>query len=194
MVEQSGTVPTSQPRYATTGRRTRLPIYLAVVQVVLAYEWLVSGVDKLLVAHFTAHERTTLHQGIRGNPYAWYAWATQHILLPYRSVLVAVVPFAETIIGVLLLFGAVLWFLRPRARLTDYAAWAATIALIAAAFLELNYFFQGGTPLPWIDPGSAYMPGVDIDIILPVISLVLAAANIDALRGASRRIKAAQPS
>lgn len=190
MVEQTGAAPVSQPRYTATGRKTRLPIYLAVVQIVLAYEWVVSGTDKLLVAHFTAHERTALHQSIRGSPYPWYAWATQHILLPYRSVFVAFVPYAEVIIGILLLLGAALWVLGPQARFTGYAAWAASIALIASAFLDLNYFFQGGTPLPWINPGSAYTPGVDIDIVLPVISLVLAAANVDALRGASGRIKA----
>ncbi len=190
MVEQTRVFPQLRPHGTGNERRTRLPIYLAVVQIVLAYEWLVSGIDKLVVAHFTVHEQTALHQSIRGNPYPWYAWVIQHILLPYRSLLVALVPFAEAIIGILLLLGAILWVLTPRHRITEYAAWTASVALVAAAFLELNYFFQGGTPLPWIDPRNAYTPGVDIDIVLPLISLVLAAANVDALRGASKWIKA----
>ena len=58
-----------------------------------------------------------------------------------------------------------------------YLAWAQNGALLASAFLSLNYFFQGGTNVPWINPNGAFTQGVDITILIPLISITLFAAH-----------------
>ncbi len=67
--------------------------------------------------------------------------------------------------GITLLVSAVLWIWRPLSRLTVYAGRGACLARASAAFLCLNFFFQGGSPLPWINPAHAFNEGVDIDIL-----------------------------
>jgi uncharacterized membrane protein YphA (DoxX/SURF4 family) len=48
--------------------RIGLPTGLCLVQLVLAYEWLVSGINKLLNPNFTVQLASTLRQNMQGNP------------------------------------------------------------------------------------------------------------------------------
>jgi hypothetical protein len=52
--------------------------------------------------------------------------------------------------------------------------------------LSLNYFFQGNCPLPWVDPRNSLGPGVNINILVAVISLVLLAPNVRLLQRSRR--------
>ncbi|MBV9279823.1 MAG: hypothetical protein JOZ41_07060 [Chloroflexi bacterium] len=164
-----------------TARAAGLPAWLCAVQLILAYEWLISGLNKILNPHFDAQLPAVLRQSIANNPYGWYTTLLQRIVLPHHALFAPLARLGETSVGLTLLVGAALWLWRPRSRATIYAGWAACLALLGAAFLALNYFFQGGTPLPWINPGNAYNPGVDIDILIPLLCLVLVIANVRAL-------------
>ncbi len=52
--------------------------------------------------------------------------------------------------------------------------------------MSLTYFFEGATALPWITTTLAYSPSVDIDILVPLLSLILLVANVHALRRRER--------
>ncbi len=67
----------STPRTAATGI-IRMPIWLCVVQIVLAYEWIISGLNKLLAPSFEAGLPQQIKQGVKGNPYQWYATFSQY--------------------------------------------------------------------------------------------------------------------
>jgi hypothetical protein len=49
----------------------RMPIWLRLVQAILAYEWLVSGINKALNSHFDANLVQLLSQSTQGGSYAW---------------------------------------------------------------------------------------------------------------------------
>jgi hypothetical protein len=46
--------------------------------------------------------------------------------------------------------------------------------------ISLNYFLQGGSPLPWINPSNAFSEGVDIDILIPLLSATLLVVKLRA--------------
>lgn len=180
---------TSRTGTRTTAQAAALPFGLAVVQLILAYEWLISGLDKLFNPRFAAQLPSTLRDSLNGNPYTWYTAILRTLVLPHAGLFAPPVEAGETAIGITLLASAALWLWKPHARVTMYAGLAACCALPAAALLSLNYFFQGGTPLPWINPSGAFDAGVDLDILIPLISLVLLAANIQVLRAVRAHLR-----
>jgi len=171
-------------------RRIGLPIGLCIVQLILAYEWLVSGINKLVNPNFPVQLASTLRQGMDGNPYGWYGTFLRQVVLPHASTFGVLTELGEIAIGATLLTGAVLWIWRPHSSITVLASRAASLALAGAAFLSLNYFFQGGSPLPWVNAGNAFNEGIDIDILIPLLAVTLLVANLRATRFAAVRAPA----
>ena len=167
--------------FSLAGKPGRLPGWLIVMQLALAYQWLVSGINKLLDSRFSTQLVPVLQGSTRGNPYSWYASFLRLIVLPNHAFFALAVQVMEPAIGLALLLGAGLWLVRPRGLLTLYGGLAASAALIGSIGLSLNYFFQGGTYLPWVNAGNALNPGVDIDIMSSAVSAVLLGANLSAL-------------
>jgi thiosulfate dehydrogenase [quinone] large subunit len=159
----------------------RLPLWLCVVQAILAYEWLVSGLDKLLDHGFSGQLSALLSQGTQGNAGSLYGAVIAHLVLPNHTLFALLTPWTETSIGSIMLLCAVLWTVYPRARITDLVAGATCLALLGAATLDLNYYLLGGGGLPWINPANATQPGVNVDVMLLLIALALCAANAQAL-------------
>ena len=51
-------------------------------------------------------------------------------------------------------------------------------AAIGGAFLAVNLHFANGASHPWLIPGAAFDEGIDLDIVLPAIQVVIAAVSI----------------
>ena len=175
----------NRPRTATSARRAamlryrsrRLPLWLCVIQAILAYEWLVSGLDKLLDRGFSGQLSALLAQSTHGNGGSLYGLIIAHLVLPNRTLFALLTPWTETSIGAIMLLGAILWTVSPHAHITDLVAGATCLALLTAATLDLNYYLLGGGGLPWIDPANATQPGINIDVMLLLFALTLCAAN-----------------
>ena len=159
----------------------RLPFWLCVVQAILAYEWLVSGLDKLLDRGFSGQLSAILSQGTQGTAGSFYGGVIAHLVLPNHTLIALLTPWIETSMGSIMMLGAVLWMVYPRAHITDLVAGVACLALLTAATLDLNYYLLGGGGLPWINPANATQPGINVDVMLLLIALTLCAANAQAL-------------
>jgi thiosulfate dehydrogenase [quinone] large subunit len=172
-------------------------LWLSGVQLVLAFEWLISSLNKLLAPNFDAGLLAVLQGSTHTNPYTWYSAILQRIVIPNHSLFAFATPLGEMAIGLTLTAGAVFWLLRFPPRATMFGAGMVCAALLGSAFLSLNYFFQGGTTLPWVNTSNAFTEGVDIDILIPLLSLVLLAAYVHILytaRSAALEATAAGPS
>ncbi len=181
------------PRAQSTLQRSE--IWLAGVQLILAYEWLISSLNKLFASHFDTGLLAVLQGGTHTNPYTWYSVILQRTVIPNHALIAFVTPLGEMAIALTLTAGTALWFLRPSPRATMCAAATLGAALLSSAFLSLNYFFQGGTTLPWVNTSNAFTPGVDIDIVIPLVSIVLFAACLQVLLAArSAALEATAPS
>jgi len=168
---------------------------LAAIQALVAWEWLVSGCNKVFSGTFPQGLADTLNDGIKNNPNGWYVSFLQTVVQPNSVFFGYLIEWTEVTIGVVLLAGALMLLGQPRMRGEQQHRLAvgffAIVAAIAAvgAFLCVNFhFWMGHGPLPGINPAAPYDEGIDLDALLPPFSLVIMIANIaliQALRGAS---------
>ena len=81
-------IPTTIDRRAESvavQRNHTLPLSLTVVQLILAYEWLISALNKLLNRDFGTQLVSFLNHGTQGNPYPWYAVFLTQFVLPNHT-------------------------------------------------------------------------------------------------------------
>lgn len=174
------------PRAATVTRV--MPVAVCLMQIALAYEWLISGVNKVASPYFATGLRLVLQQHVYNDElHKPYSAFLQRFIIPNAQGYARLITWTEVMVGVVLLAGAILWMARPTARLTAYAACATCIYLIAAIAMNLNYYLVDDEATAWINPLRAFSEGVQLDAMLLLFSLVLLGANVAALRALSRR-------
>lgn len=166
----------SAPRTAAAG--------LAAVYLLVAYEWLISGVNKLLNADFASGLGKELEDGLADNPNHWYVHLVRRFVLPHASAMALLVQWAELAVGLGLALGAVRLVagarLRPNvAHLFDAALLG---ALLGSAVMALNYWFMAGNTLPWVNAAHAFDEGISLDGLLALGSFSLLALQVRALR------------
>lgn len=156
----------------------------AAVQAVIAWEWLVSGANKVLAGNFPQGLADTLHEGIQDNPNGWYVSLLQHIVLPHSVAFGYVIEAAELFIGIALFIGVVVLIgpVRrrgmPQYRLAVGEVTAAMVAALLCAFLCVNFhFFMGDGVLPWFNPANAFDEGITLDTLMPPVAIVLFLVN-----------------
>jgi uncharacterized membrane protein YphA (DoxX/SURF4 family) len=168
---------------AATTTPIRLALWIWVTQAFLGYEWLISGLNKLLNARFNAQLLAVLQQSAQGGSYGWYASFIRQVVLPNHTVVGVMTELGEASIGVVLLLASGIALLLPDMPLARYVRLAAAAALLGSIFLALNYFFQSNVPLPWINTNNSLNEGVDITILIALVSTALVAANVQAVMG-----------
>lgn len=172
------------PRHAV-----ELSLSLYAVELILAYEWILSGIDKLVNPHFSSQLLGVLRGSTLVNPYSWYSAFLKQFILPHAAILAPLVEVGEIAIGVVLASSAVLWLWRPLTRLALYAGWAACVTLTGSLLLALNYSFQQCTPLPWVNGAQAFSPGMGIDVLIALLSVPLLAANLRLVRSTAIELR-----
>lgn len=158
---------------------------LAAIQAILGWEWLMSGANKLLSGSFPQGLASTLTDNFKDNPNTWYVTFLQQIILPHSVFFGYLIEWTEITIAVILLGGALLLLGQPRLPgepqhgvAVSYCITAA-IAAAVGAFLTVNFhFLMGGWVIPGFNPGGAYNEGIDLDALIPPISLVILIANL----------------
>ena len=156
----------------------------AAVQAVIAWEWLVSGTNKVLSGVFPQGLADTLHEGIQNNPNGWYVAIIERMVLPNSIAVGYFIEAAEVFVGIALFIGAAVLIgpVRrrgaPQYRLAVGEIAAATVASLLCAFLCVNFhFFMGDGIFPWFDPGRAFDEGVTLDTLMPPLSVLILVIN-----------------
>jgi len=176
---------------------------LAAIQAIIGWEWLMSGGNKVLAGTFPQGLAGALNQGIKGNPNGWYVSFLQHSIIPHSVFYGYLIEWTELLAGLILLSGALILLGEPRkagepqhALMVGYCVAAAAAAVIGA-FMTVNFhFFMGGWVLPGFDPASPYNEGIDLDALIPPLSLIVVVANIafvKALRAPESQQQSAHP-
>ena len=158
---------------------------LAAIQAILGWEWLMSGGNKLLSGSFPQGLATTLTNNFKDNPNTWYVAFLQQNILPHSLFYGYLIEWTEITVAVILLGGALLLLGQPRLPGEPQhgvaVAFCITVALAAAvgAFLTVNFhFLMGGWVIPGFNPTAAYNEGIDLDALIPPLSLVILIANL----------------
>lgn len=164
-------------------RTTRL--LLAAIQAIIGWEWLMSGGNKLLSGTFPQGLADALNTGMKGNPNTWYVAFLQQIVLPHSVFYGYLIEWTEVTVGVILLSGALALLGQPRIagepqhRLAVAYSIAVAIAAAVGILLNVNFhFWMGGWVIPTFNSTAVYNEGIDLDALLPPLSLVIIIANI----------------
>ncbi|MCL6488824.1 MAG: hypothetical protein K6T76_07810 [Alicyclobacillus mali] len=136
--------------------------YQAFVLLLVGYEWLISGLDKVLAHNFAQGLAGQLAAAEHGLPYGFYASLLSHVFVPHAQLFAWLVMAGECASGVLLLaLGAIAWF-RP---LSPVQKAIAVVTLAVASFMVMNFFFfQGGSY--FLNPSDPYDEGIPVDFVL----------------------------
>lgn len=179
-------------------RRAPLPgvsvpnVALAGLQILIGYEWLVSGIDKLLLGTFPDRMGGLLTAAISGGRLPdFFAALLQNLVLPNAQFFGVFIEWSETLAGVGLIAAGLVTLLRPLAerylklraalvfsygaRLLDLLA---PFAAAGAGLLGLSFFLLDGLPLPWFTPSIAYGGAIDTGLFLAIASVILIVAQL----------------
>lgn len=154
---------------------------MAAVYALIGYEWLVSGVNKLLLGpRFAAALPQLLRGGFAGNPNGWLARFAGQTILPHTTSLAAAVLIGELGIAVGFFIGAVAWA-QPERLPGPLARWVdpiVVVALLASAVMAASYALLDGDGLPLPNPVNAFGPGFSIDLLLALAAGLLLIVQI----------------
>jgi len=162
-------------------------IALAGLQIIVGYEWLLAGGDKLLLGGFPAQLGKLLLTIVGGGQLlGFFATILRELVVPNAVLFGYLIEWGETLAGLGLLTAGLLALLRPLIerslggrneamfmsglRLFERLA---PIAALGAGLLGLSYFFLDGLPKPWFVPSIAFGGSIDIGLFLAAASVVL---------------------
>jgi hypothetical protein len=193
------------PHLPSASRLATTNLALAGLQLVIGYQWLVSGVDKILLGNFPAQMGQLLTGQIgSGKLPAYFAALLQALVVPNASAFGYAIMLGETCAGLGLLAAGLFMLARPlaEARLRGgvWQAFAMTdrlvmrlapLAALGAGLLGLSYYLLDGAPTLWFTPSLAYGGAVSPGMVVALASLVLVVAqlfprNMNRRRAASR--------
>jgi hypothetical protein len=174
------------PETRTTG--TQPPnIALAGLQILIGYEWLLAGGDKLLLGGFPAQLGKLLLTIVGGGQLlGFFASLLRELVVPNAVLFGYLIEWGETLAGLGLVTAGLLALLRPLVerslggrsvamfvsgfRLVERLA---PLAALGAGLLGLSYYLLDGLPKPWFTPTIAFGGSIDMGLFLAAASVVL---------------------
>ncbi|TMC16373.1 MAG: hypothetical protein E6J36_21785 [Chloroflexi bacterium] len=172
---------------------THIPnIALAGLQLLLGYEWLLAGGDKLLLGAFPAQLSGMLLALVGGGHLVgFFSAILQGLVAPNAVLFGYLIELGETLAGLGLMAAGLVTLFRPLAGryLSGTSATMfvfgdrplerlAPIAAIGAGLLGVSYFFLDGLPEPWFVPSVAFGGSIDTGLFLAVASVVLIVSQL----------------
>ncbi len=167
---------------------THIPnIALAGLQLLLGYEWLLAGGDKLLLGTFPTQLGGMLLILVGGGHLVgFFAAILQGLVAPNAQLFGYLIELGETLAGLGLITAGIVALLRPlvgrhlSGRSTTLYMFGdrllgrlALFAAIGAGLLGVSYFFLDGLPAPWFIPSVAFGGSIDNGLFLAVASVIL---------------------
>jgi thiosulfate dehydrogenase [quinone] large subunit len=156
---------------------TRLPLVgLIAVQIFIGYEWLISGLTKIVRGGFPAGLADELTEKSVGAP-GWFVSFLDNVVIPNGAAFGYLVEIGELLDGVALIGAGLIWLLawerlgRPMKVGTLVVI---IIAALAGVLMNVVFHLADGFPHPWLLPGDGFEEGVDLDSLMPAIELALA--------------------
>lgn len=144
--------------------------FIPTILVILAYEWLVSGLDKLLSGTFVSDMHQQMMQSLSDMQYQFYAQFLQKYCMAHCAAIATAVEVGEIAVGLIF---AVLAYVVFTERLNPKLLNLGVFAGIISAFMTLNfYFYQGGAF--FVNTSDPFDEGIPIDLIMVLIQIAFA--------------------
>lgn len=184
-------------RHGTEARTNGRPALrgLLLVQLVIGYEWFMSGLTKLVRGDFPgglAEELREKSEGVSG----WYRGFLDGAVIPHAQVFGYLIEITELAAGLALIVAATVW-LAAWERLPDGGRVAVRLATAGAAVagivMSVNFHLANGSAQPWGIPGDSFDEAVDLDSLIVGIQLVLVAVSAGSLVSLRSRRRRERP-
>ena len=166
---------------ARSNGASRIPLIgLLLVQVFVGYEWLNSGLTKIVRGGFPAGLSADQRDRVKAAP-GWYRSFIDGSIIPHGIAFGYLIEIGEFVVGAALIVAALLWLFRWE-RLSDtgrFGILTTTImAALGATFMAVNFHLANGGTHPWLIPKSGFDESVDLDSLLPMVQLVLVGVSV----------------
>jgi thiosulfate dehydrogenase (quinone) large subunit len=149
---------------------------LLAFQAFLGYEWLMSGLSKVLAGDFPSSLGGTLADMTRDQT-GWYKSFVDGIVIPNGTLFGYAVMFGELCVGTVFVATALVAFVRWSPRLLAVVA----VFAIAGAFMSLNFHLAMGVQPPWVVSPNPNDQGVDLDSLMVILQVALAVVSVSYL-------------
>ena len=163
-------------------------IGLLIVEMIIGYEWLISGLVKVVRGDFPSGLATTLLEKLPKVP-AWYSSFLSGAVIPNALYFGYAIEIAEVLAGLVLLAGPAIalfaWERVPH-RMRQAVLFFTAVATIGGAFLAVNLHVANAASHPWFLPGDSFDEDIALDSVLPEIQLVIAGISIMVFRRLGR--------
>jgi thiosulfate dehydrogenase [quinone] large subunit len=157
---------------------------LLVIQLVVGYEWLDSGVTKVVRGGFPSGLASDLHERVQSAA-GWYRNFIDGSIIPHAVTFGYLIEIAELTVGVVLIVTAALWLWRWD-ELSERTRRGVLVSIVGASlagiFMAVNFHLANGGTHPWLIPKSGFDESIDLDTLLPVIQLVFIGVSVAAWR------------
>jgi thiosulfate dehydrogenase [quinone] large subunit len=143
-------------------------VTLLIVQIIIGYEWLTSGITKVASGTFVSGLAADLKDGADSAP-GFYKSLLHSTIIPDARTFAVLIEVGEVLVGVALIAAAIVWLTRW-SRLSD--AWRASIlvttmfAALGATFMAINFHLANGGNHPWLIPADGFDETIDVDTVL----------------------------
>ena len=156
-------------------------IAMLLVQVVLGYEWLVSGLTKVVRGGFPqgiADELRDMSQGAPG----WYRHFLASVVVPHAQLFGYAIEVAEVVVGSILIGTAVAVLIGRVSVSSRLLGWSAVAASAAALLMVVDFELANGGGFGLSLAKDTFDEGVDLDTLLTGLQLALGTFWVAALR------------
>lgn len=165
-------------------RRSASDVALALVQVVVGYEWLVSGFSKIANGDF-AHGLATEVGDLAKQSSPWYGHFLRSEIVPHAVAFGYLIEFAELAVGIVLVgvaFAELAVGPRLNRRLSLHLRRITLGALVTGIVMAVNFELASGGGFGLHLAADSFDEGVDLDTIMVAAQLALLVAFAPALR------------
>ena len=148
---------------------------LLIVQIIVGWEWLISGLTKIFRGGFPSGLGADLTDTSK-DAAGWYRDILHSLIIPIAKPFGYVIEITELAVGVILIWAALLWLFRWQSmnRRARTRMLLGTVAACAAAIImNVNFFLASGAPLPFFLAKDAFDEGIGLDVVLPSLELVI---------------------
>jgi|GEM_PF-3625041 hypothetical protein len=155
---------------------------LAAFQVVIGYEWFISGINKLAAGDFPRGLAGDIVDNLKDVDAGWFATFLRQEVLPHSIAFGYLVEYAEVMVGLLLLTSAAVFAFTAAGCVRWPGLCAGVVAAgsgaaVGAVCMNACYYLFSGGGWPGVDPAMAYGEGMALDLLLSLLSVILALAN-----------------
>lgn len=161
---------------------------LLLVQFVIGYEWLASGLTKVVHGDFPGGLARALAERAPGTS-GWYRSFLDGAVVPHAAAFGWLIEVGELLTGVGLIAGALAWLLAWR-RLPGGGRVAVLVVSAVAAFagfaMNVNFHLADGSAQSLLISGDSFGEAVDLDSVMAAIELLLLAVSIGVLASLHR--------